>query len=199
MKATAIDTSTDNDTADDERRLVQRARAGDMSAFEGLYRRHAGRVHALCLRMSGGDAAIAEDCVQEAFVSAWQHLAGFAGDSRFGTWLHRIAVNQVLGQKRRQQRRDRHLRLVDPPAGDGDGDGPDPLERVAAPAADDGAQLDLEAAIGALPEQARHVFVLTALNGYTHEEAGELLGIAVGTSKAQLHRARKLLMQRLAG
>jgi RNA polymerase sigma-70 factor (ECF subfamily) len=200
MQRAAIDIDTskkkpDTTGGDDEPALVERARGGDMAAFEGLYRLHAGRVHAVCLRLTG-DPGTAEDCVQETFVSAWQHLAGFAGGSRFGTWLHRIAVNQALGVKRKHKRRSTHLKLVEPKPAD---DAADPLEGAPAPRRDDGVRIDLERAIAALPEQARKVFVLVGLDGYTHEEAGAALGIAAGTSKAQLHRARQLLMQQLNG
>jgi RNA polymerase sigma-70 factor (ECF subfamily) len=192
MKAMMIEMESER-SADDERALIHRAKGGDTTAFEALYRSHCGRVHAICLRLTR-DAATAEDCVQEAFVSAWQHLDRFAGDSRFGTWLHRIAVNQALGVKRKHKRRSAHLRLVDAPA---DEDGLAPLDRAPAPSRDEAAQIDLEQAIAELPEQARKVFVLVGLNGYTHQESGAVLGIAPGTSKAQLHRARQLLMAQL--
>ena len=94
-----------------ESELVARAREGDNEAFEALYRRHTGRVHALCLRMTG-NAAQAEDCVQEAFVQAWKKLSTFQGASAFGTWLYRIAVNEVLGVQRRERRRVTHLQVV---------------------------------------------------------------------------------------
>jgi RNA polymerase sigma-70 factor (ECF subfamily) len=162
-------------------------------AFEALYRAHAGRINALCLRLTA-DPSLAEDCTQEAFVNAWKHLGSFTGGSRFGTWLHRIAVNQALAVKRRDGRRNTHLRVVDAAPGE---DGTTPLDRAPAVARDEGAQIDLERAIAALPQQARRVFVLVGLNGYTHEEAAALLGIARGTSKAQLHRARRRLADAL--
>ena len=89
--------------AAEERRLVTSAADGSSAAFEQLYRRHAARIHALCLRMTG-NAATAEDCTQDAFVQAWRNLARFETRSAFGTWLHRIAVNVVLPQKRRRRR-----------------------------------------------------------------------------------------------
>ncbi len=196
MTATVIDIrAKQSEDEQDDVQLVARARQGDTGAFEALYRRHSGRAYAVCLRLTA-DAATAEDCVQEAFVNAWNALDSFAGDSRFGTWLHRIAVNQALGVKRKWKRRSTHLKLVAVQA-DEDGEALDPLDRVAAPSHDDAARIDLEQAIAELPEQARKVFVLVALHGHTHEEAGEALGVAVGTSKAQLHRARQLLKQRL--
>jgi RNA polymerase sigma-70 factor (ECF subfamily) len=168
---------------DDEADLVARARDGDARAFERLYRRHAGRTYALCLRMTGREAA-AQDCLQEAFVKAWRRLDRFESRSRFGTWLHRIAVNEVLDHQRRETRH--AAEDVDDIA-------------LAAPA-ERGASLEdraLEQAIAGLPDGARNVLVLVALHGYTHEEAGDVLGIAAGTCKAQLHRARRLLAQRL--
>jgi RNA polymerase sigma-70 factor, ECF subfamily len=179
-----------NDCADgDDHARVIAARAGDLGAFEALYRSHAARIHALCLRMTGNRAA-AEDCVQETFVQAWQHLDGFEGRSGLGTWLHRIAVNCVLGWQRTESRRPSgHLAAVDPDRPDPWGADPD--------AADAGLDLDLERAIASLPEGARNVLVLHAIGGYSHEESAALLGIAVGTSKAQLHRARRLLEARL--
>lgn len=172
-------------TVDDER-LVERAREGDVRAFEALYRQNAGKMYALCLRLSG-DAGIAEECVQETFITAWQKLEGFRGDSAFSSWLYRIAVNTVMGWFRKQGRRDRHIRPVE----EGEWD------RIEGPATDTGAGMDLEAAIARLPEGARAVFVLHDVEGHRHEEIAELTGIAVGTSKAQLHRARRLLRERL--
>jgi RNA polymerase sigma-70 factor (ECF subfamily) len=170
-----------------ERRLVVAAVGGSPAAFEELYRRHAARVYGLCLRMTG-HVATAEDCTQDAFVQAWRNLARFETRSAFGTWLHRIAVNAVLQHARRRQE---SLGAEDS------------AEREVADflpdssAADPGRARDLEAAIASLPTGARHVLVLVGVQGYSHEEAAQLLGIAVGTCKAQLHRARALLGARL--
>lgn len=161
---------------------VRRARKGDRRAFEQLYRSHVGQVYGLCLRMTGQPAE-AEDCAQEAFIQAWRKLAQFRGDAAFGTWLHRIAVNAVLARRRRNRPED--------PLDEG--------RELAAPAENPGDQSDIETAVAGLPDGARHVFVLLAVYGYTHEEAGEMLGIAAGTCKAQLHRARRLLGERLGG
>ncbi|MDH3932999.1 MAG: sigma-70 family RNA polymerase sigma factor [Chromatiales bacterium] len=172
---------------DSESALIRRAAAGDPAAFESLFRSHQGRVYGLCLRMTGS-AQVAEDCMQEAFVRAWSKLDRFRGDSSFATWMHRIAVNEVLGWQRREGRRGQHLELFE--------------ERIesrdaASGAADVEARLELERAVKRLPEGARNVFVLTGLYGHSHEEAATMLGIAVGTSKAQLHRARRLLAEQL--
>ena len=166
--------------------LVSRARAGDVAAFEALYRQNIGRIYALCLRLAG-DPGVAEECAQEAFVMAWQKLDGFRGESAFSSWLYRIAVNTVLGSFRRQGRRDRHVRAVDE----------DEWERIPDGAADTGIGMDLEAAIATLPEGARTIFVLHDVEGHRHEEISQMTGLAVGTSKAQLHRARRLLRERL--
>jgi RNA polymerase sigma-70 factor (ECF subfamily) len=167
--------------------LVRRARGGDMAAFEALYRRHSGRVNALCLRMTG-DRGKAEDCVQEAFVQAWRRIGSFEGRSAFGTWLHRIAVNQVLSMQRKEARRPGFLEVIEDRTEE-----PDPSRR----SEDGGLQMDLEGAVASLPDGARNVFVLSAVHGYSHEETAGMLGVAVGTCKAQLHRARRLLAQRL--
>ena len=172
----------------EETELLDRARANDTQAFELLYRRHSGNVYGLCLRMLC-DTGSAEDCTQETFVQAWRKLDGFKGDSGFGTWLHRIAVNQVLMLRRRGQAQKRHLEAV----------GQDWAVDVTADpvTAQPASQMDLEKAVGSLPQGARDVFVLCAINGYSYEETSGYLGVAVGTCKAQLHRARRLLKERL--
>jgi RNA polymerase sigma-70 factor, ECF subfamily len=172
--------------------LVEAARRGDMRAFERLYRMHSGRVLGLCLRMTR-QREIAEDCVQQTFVRAWKNLAAFEGRSAFGTWLHRIAVNEVLTNRRNRGTRSEGSSL---PTQDED---EDTFENVAdlSVAADSGDVMDMEKALASLPEGSRHVVVLQAVYGYSHEEVAEMLGIAVGTCKAQLHRGRKLLRERL--
>jgi len=170
----------------DERALVDSARRGAPAAFEALYRNHVGHVYGLCLRMTANPAT-AEDCTQEAFIQAWRSLPAFEGRAAFGTWLHRIAVNAVLAQGRRR----REQVGADVPADEAAAALPDPS------ASNDGAMLDLEAAIARLPAGARQVLVLVGVYGHSHEEAAALLGIAVGTCKSQLHRARQLLGARL--
>lgn len=171
----------------DDRALVERARAGDVPAFETLYRRHVGRVHGLCLRMTG-NRQDAEDCAQAAFINAWEKLSAFEGRSSFNTWLHRIAVNEVLARRRKEARRRRHLDVVDEAD---ETRAADPLTPST------GTRMDLEAAIASLPPGARDVVVLHLVYGFSHEESADMLGLAVGTCKAQLHRARRLLQQRL--
>lgn len=164
--------------------LVRRAQDGDTAAFEVLYRQHAGRVYALCLRMTA-DATRATTLTQDAFVRAWQHLPSFRGESAFGSWLHRVAVNVVLGAMRAHRRRTARLQPTDD------------LERYDRAAPTEASNLDLERAIAALPPQARAVLVLHEIEGYRHDEIADLLGIAAGTSKAHLHRARRLLRDAL--
>jgi RNA polymerase sigma-70 factor (ECF subfamily) len=166
---------------------VAAAQAGDVIAFEALYRDHVGRVYALCLRMTG-DAHEAESLSQETFVRAWKRLAEFRGDAAFATWLHHVAVSVVLTSRRTTLRRLRRVETTDD------------LERLdsaaVAPAPlSDGARLDLERAIAGLPAGARIVFVLFEIEGYAHAEIARELGIAENTSRAQLHRARRLLRE----
>ena len=164
--------------------LIRRAQRSDARAFEALYRVHVDKVYGLCLRMTG-NVSEAEDCTQEAFIQAWNKLDRFRGDSAFSTWLHRIAVNTVLGRIRKSKREQDRIQAVADTR-------PAPLET-----GDSGEMRDLAQAVDRLPEGARHVFVLHAVYGYSHDEAATMLGIATGTSKAQLHRARKLLAQQL--
>ncbi len=164
--------------------LVERAQRSDSAAFEAFYRMHVDKIYGLCLRMTG-NVAEAEDCVQDAFIQAWTKLDRFRGDSAFGTWLHRVAVNTVLGRMRKAKRENDRIQAVS--------------DVAPAPASigDSGDIEDLEQAMNQLPRGARHVFVLHAVYGYSHDETGDMLGIAAGTSKAQLHRAKRLLVQQL--
>ncbi|GAC1624524.1 MAG: sigma-70 family RNA polymerase sigma factor [Nevskia sp.] len=172
--------------------LVQRAAAGDARAFEQLYRLHLDRIYGLCCRLCHGDSARAEQATQDAFVRAWEKLGSFRGESRFGTWMHRLTVNVVLGEHRLLKRWVTFEDELQPGAdGSGSGDGFDPVEPVRQE--DIGARMDLERALARLPKGARTVLVLHDIEGYQHDEIADLTGIAVGTSKAQLHRARRLL------
>lgn len=168
----------------DESSLIAASRAGNCAAFAVLYRRLRDRIYALCWRMCAGDRGLAEDLTQEAFVQAWRKLDSFRGDAAFSTWLHRLAVNVVLGDKRRQARR---LQTVSDA---------DQISEVTRGSDDwEGGDQDLERAIARLPERARTVLVLNAIEGYSHAEISEATGMAEGSSKAQLHRARQLLKQ----
>ena len=174
--------------------LVTAARGGDMRAFERLYRLHCGRVMGVCLRMTRR-RDLAEDCVQQTFIRAWRNLAAFEGRSAFGTWLHRIAVNEVLTYARNHGTRVEasDVSIDDFAAGFDGGSEPEAGGKVL----DAGDVMDVEQALATLPEGARQVVVLQAVYGYSHEEVADMLGIAVGTCKAQLHRGRRLLRERM--
>ncbi len=165
--------------------LVERASKGDVRAFERLYREHVGRVYGLCLRMTR-DPAMAEDCTQEAFINAWKALARFETRSSLATWLHRIAVNVALAKRRKAS-------VVLESTSDDDGEVIESDWTLETPLEVN----EIEAAIERLPEGARDVLVLHALYGYSHLETAEMLGVAEGTCKAQLHRARGLLRDKL--
>jgi RNA polymerase sigma-70 factor (ECF subfamily) len=163
---------------------VRRAQAGDLQAFEQLYKENVGRVYALCLRLSS-DAALAEELTQDAFVRAWQKLSTFRGDSLFSTWLHPLAVNVALTERRARYRRTARVMATEDPAA---------FEKPERPTGPE-IGMDLKRAIAELPPGARAVFVLHDVEGHKHEEIAEMTGIASGTSKAQLHRARRLLRE----
>ncbi len=168
-----------------ERRLVERACGGDRRAFEQLYRLHVARVYGLCLRLSG-DAGRAEELTQDVFVRAWQRLHSFRGASRLASWLHRLTVNLACSALRSLSRHQERFT---------NSDQLDHAEERRPTST--GTAVDLERAISALPARAREVFVLHDMQGYQHKEISELTGVAVGTSKAQLHRARRLLRESL--
>jgi RNA polymerase sigma-70 factor (ECF subfamily) len=175
--------------------LVDRARRGDVDAFEQLYRAHAGRVYALCLRLAA-DPVVARELTQDTFVKAWDALPRFRADASVTTWLHRIAVNALLERRRGEKRRAARVSLAgDEDEGEGDGES-DVAGVVLAP--DVATAIDLERAIGALPPGVRRAFVLHAVEGYTHEEIATMTGLAAGTLRAQLHRARQLLKRALS-
>jgi len=188
-KASAGVTPLPGATSAEEGELVARARKGDHVAYESLYRLNRDRIYGLLWRMSGGQHALAEDLLQESFVRAWQKLDSFRGDSRFGTWLHRLAVNVALSNRRKIMRQAGKEVAMDEAA-----------ERTAVGSEDVTAdrQRDLERSIAKLPERARSVLVLYDIEGYQHSEIAEMTGMAVGSSKAQLHRARKLLREELS-
>lgn len=170
--------------ADLDRADVRLAQGGDTAAFERIYRRHTARIHTLCRRMLSPEEA--DDLTQEVFIRAWQKLSLFRGDSAFGTWLYRLAVNLILA--RRQTFAARRSRFD---AGDAD--------VIPLPARSERPDLrvDVDAAIRTLPRGARDVFVLHDVEGYTHEEIAGMLNVTAGTSKSQLHRARMSLRKYL--
>lgn len=175
-----------DETAD----IVRRAAGGDRAAFAELYRLHVDRVHAVCLRLSG-DPARAEELVQDVFIRTWRKLGTFGGRSRFSTWLHRLTVNVALDGLRQDQRW--HLRFDE-------ADAMESTEAEAAAVSAAGAveaRLDLERAIATLPPGARTVLVLRDVEGMKYRDVAEATGLALGTVKAQIHRARRLLRERL--
>ena len=185
-----IQAQSDEDRRADEGRLVRRAQAGDLSAFEQLYRENERKVFALCMRLSS-DATLAEELTQDAFVRAWQKIGSFRGDSAFSSWLYPLTVNVALTERRSRRRRTKHFFSTDDLT---------PFEKPPAERPIGGPEtgFDLDKALASLPPGARAVFVLHDVEGYKHEEIARLLDMAVGTSKAQLHRARKLLREALA-
>jgi|SRR5215471_7671669 len=173
-----MSTSKETDLA-----LVARCRAGELGAFEELYRAHAGRLYSLAYRMLGNPAD-AEDMLQEIFLSAHRKLESFRGDAALGTWLYRLAMNQILDYVRSRAARTGQLT-------DGLDDAsvlPDASGHRLADRAID--RLDLERALGELPDGCRAAFVLHDVEGLEHKEIAQVLGIAEGTSKSQVHKAR---------
>jgi RNA polymerase sigma-70 factor (ECF subfamily) len=163
-----------------EAECIRRAQQGDAVAIRDLYRRYAPRVHAVVRRLAGDDA-LAEDWAQDAWVRAFRALPAFRGDARFSTWLHRIAVNSALHGRRWRDRRVSREAPLEPER--------EPTGRTDQVVL----RISLERAVDQLPEGMRQVLVLHDVEGYTHEEIGELLGIAAGTSKSQLFKARARL------
>jgi RNA polymerase sigma-70 factor (ECF subfamily) len=166
---------------------IRRAQAGDVNAFELLYREHSGRIYALCLRLQAGDSADATELMQDVFIKAWRRLTTFRGDCAFSSWLHRLAVNTMLENVRADQRRVARVLPMDD------------ASLLPGTARSSGVELkmDMEDAIASLPKGARLAFVLHDVEGYQHQEIAEQLSVSVGTVKAQLHRARRLLRERL--
>jgi RNA polymerase sigma-70 factor (ECF subfamily) len=162
--------------------VVRRAQSGDVDAFESLYRAHSPAIFLLCRRMTR-DEREARELLQDAFVRAWERLPSFRGESAIGTWLHRLAVNVVLNRMRADRRRELAPLSDDIAA---------PRVAGSAIGADD--RIDLDAAIAQLPTGARTVFVLHDLCGYSHDEISAMTGIAAGTARAQLWRARRALL-----
>lgn len=181
---TALDRHWQTAGADTDAADSALAAAGDTRAYERLYRRHVGRVHGLARRMLGSTEA--DEATQDVFVRAWSKLGTFRGESSFGTWLYRLALNVMLNRRGAiALDRSRH------------DDGDDDLAAVPAGGGATDLALDFETAIRLLPRGARQVFVLHDVEGYRHDEIGTMLGIATGTSKARLHRARMLLREHL--
>lgn len=172
--------------------LVAQLKRGEQAALRDIYDLHGKRVYALCLRLSG-DKEIAEDICQEVFVQVWQKIHNFRGDSKFSTWLHSVASNVAISHMRKQKSWWRSWFGSDE-------QNEAELEKIEIndeQSNHDLSRSGLDKHIASLPEQARIVFVLFAVEGWRHEEIGKKLNIAVGSSKAQYHRAKKLLQQAL--
>lgn len=165
--------------------LVARARKGDVGAFEALYRANASRVFGICMRMASSRDE-AEGWSQQIWVRVWERLGTFRAESRFSTWLHRLAVNLILDRKRSEARRVERRAKVESMW----------TERKSFDHRED--MLDLQKAVDELPDRARTVFLLYDVEGYKHREIAERLGVAEGTVKAHLHRARRMLREALS-
>jgi len=176
--------SSESETAGDDASDVAAAAAGDVRAFERMYRRHVARIHSTAVRMLGAEEA--DDATQDVFVRAWQRLGQFRGDSAFGTWLFRLGVNVMLS--RREVVATRQRRHVDDA---------ELIDTLSARDASPELGLDFEAAMQRLPPGMRQIFVLHDIEGYKHDEIAAMLGIAQGTSKSQLHRVRMVLRKYL--
>ena len=184
-ETTAVEVAAETDAA-----FARSAAAGDAGAFESIYRRHVGRVHGVIVRLVGAQGVRAEDLTQEAFVRAWQALPKFRFESAVSTWLHRLAVTTALMELRSRR---------SGPRFDDDEDVLDGLGLADSAGNGTALSMDLERAVATLPPRARAVLVLHDVEGWKHEEIAGELGMAVGSSKAQLHRARQLLRGRLGG
>jgi RNA polymerase sigma-70 factor (ECF subfamily) len=168
--------------------LVARCQAGEVDAFETLYHQHAARIFTLASRMAGSSDE-GEDLLQEIFLQAYRKLGSFKGEAALGTWLYRLALNHCLDFVRSRQVKTRKLtdtlddeRLFEP----------------AAPRETPIPRIDLERAIARLPEGCREAFILHEVEGFDHKEVADLLGIAEGTSKSQVFKARMKLRRMLA-
>ncbi|PWT83927.1 MAG: RNA polymerase subunit sigma-24 [Blastocatellia bacterium] len=171
--------------------IVTRCQAGDAEAFATVYRQHAPRIYSLACRLAGS-AEDGEDLLQEIFLQAYRKLGSFKGEAALGTWLYRLAVNYCLDVVRSRSAKNRKLT--------------DTLDAVsafepAAPRQTPLARIDLERALARLPDGCREAFVLHDVEGFDHKEVGRLLGIAEGTSKSQVFKARMklrcMLMERI--
>jgi RNA polymerase sigma-70 factor (ECF subfamily) len=171
-------------TDDPEVELVLQAKAGSHAAFEALYRTHLGHVYGICMRILM-DQSKSEEVTQKIFIHAWMKLQSFRGESRFSSWLYRLSVNMILDQ----------LKLV---GWKNDPDIQNEQKQFTGAHSFEPAhnlRLDLNNAIDLLPRQARIIFVMHDIAGYTHEEIAEAMKLSPGTCKAQLSRARRILRE----
>ena len=166
--------------------LIAQAKSGDHGAFAEIYRIHVGRVYGICLRIVG-DRSRAEEVTQQVFIRLWMKLASFRGESSFGSWLHRLALNVALNELKASASSQIYGSSLDDL----------PIKSASQRSCSRETQMDLEKAIAALPAGARVVFVLHEIEGFNHKDIADKLGLANGTCKAQLSRARKLLREAL--
>jgi len=170
---------------DEENLLIKEAQEGGHSAFEKLYRLNVGKVYAICLRITV-DRNKAEELTQDTFVRAWENLDSFRGESLFSTWLYRIAVNVTLIHMRSNRRRFARFSSLSKL-----------IKLSSREEHSSGIGIDIEKAITKLPLNAKMIFIMHDIEGYKHDEIAEMMSIAPGTTKAQLHRARSLLREAL--
>lgn len=180
---TQVDTLQENVVAIPQiQQLIELCKQGDKSAFHRLYQLHVGRVYALCLKLTGRDS-LAEEATQEVFVQVWKKLGNYRGESLFTTWLHRVASNVTISYLRSQKSFWKQMFNIEEEAG---------MQLVAE---SDTHSVPFEQYVSRLPERARVVFVLHAIEGYRHDEIASMMNIATGSSKAQFHRAKLLLKE----
>ncbi len=177
-----------NKDLDEEKSWVAQAKQGSQSAFYQLYQKHHKSIYALCWRMLA-DKDSAEDVCQEVFVVLWQKINNFRGESKFSTWLHSVATNVVLGHLRKHKNWLQRVFSIEEQGGN--------FAEASVHLTDDSTLNTLDKHIARLPERARLVFVLFAVEGYRHEEISKMLNMAVGSSKSQYHRAKSLLKDSL--
>ncbi|MEW6989091.1 RNA polymerase sigma factor [Colwelliaceae bacterium 6441] len=187
MENSKVIDATELFSVDHESELVAHAQQGDQAAFHQLYENYYRRIYALCWRMLA-DKESAEDVCQEVFVQLWQKITNFRGESKFSTWLHSVATNTVLGHLRKQKNWIQRIFSIEDQA----------VVEASVELVDDFEALALDEKIQQLPERARLVFVLFAVEGYRHEEIAKMLNMAVGSSKSQYHRAKSLLRESLS-
>ncbi|MFT6267345.1 MAG: RNA polymerase sigma-70 factor (ECF subfamily) [Alphaproteobacteria bacterium] len=173
-----VDPHSRQDTT--ESQLIAMTQAQDKEAFRALYQMHLSKVYGLCCRLCC-DRSQAEDATQEVFIQVWQKIGNFKGDSKFSTWLHSVAANVTISYVRKQKGWWQKMMNIE------ESNVQEPVSEASI------ADTDIEKWILRLPERARWVFVLHAIEGYRHDQVADMLGIAVGTSKAQFHRAKHLI------
>lgn len=187
IKSTKIEKTASN-YSDLEHELISLAKNGDNSAFKKLFDNNISKIFAFCLRISA-DEKLAEELTQDVFVKAWEKLKTFQGASKFSTWLHSIAINEFLMHKRKKANLLQRFVNMDNSV-------QNEIDSKISYHYD--TNIDLEKAISSLPKQARLIFILHDIEKYQHNEISKIMNIKIGTSKAQLHRARKILREALS-